>query len=239
MISRLGLPSQGFQSRASGPGPTGQDSKDGRMDGQTKYPLYSTLSLWAADLLTVGKSKKERKAGHGYCWPWSTGSFSGYANTVHSDIHPESAYGFFAFIAMGEGQAHAQGRYLYMNLWRSIDDENPLLRDHLAMVDQTSLTHGVNSEVQSSVQHHISYWPDVEVNLWQLTLTDGLRSEVQFIVQHHISYWPNVKVTMWQLYLTLGVGSNVQFVIKHHMVLGYSSMFSIIIHIDPTWKSLF
>ena len=73
---------------------------------------------------------------------------SGYAHSVHSDTHPESADGAFAFIAMGEGRTYTQGRYLYLNLWRSIDDEKPVLGDHLAMVDQTSLTHGVGSEVQ-------------------------------------------------------------------------------------------
>lgn len=73
-------------------------------------------------------------------------SIQGYANGVHSDTHPESAEGAYAFIATQVDSEFRQGRYLYMNLWRNIDDTNPVLANPLAVLDQTSVTKGVDSE---------------------------------------------------------------------------------------------
>ena len=42
-----------------------------------------------------------------------------------------------------------------MNLWRNIDDIHPIVDDHLAVLDQRSLTTGVGSEV---CQKNMSCW---------------------------------------------------------------------------------
>ena len=46
---------------------------------------------------------------------------------------------------------------MYLNLWRSIDDDQPIQDDHLAVLDQTSLTEGVGSEVKEGL--FASGWP--------------------------------------------------------------------------------
>ena len=44
-----------------------------------------------------------------------------------------------------------------MNLWRSIDDESPVLAHPLAVLDQNSVTDGVGSEASNIRQLAISY----------------------------------------------------------------------------------
>lgn len=73
-------------------------------------------------------------------------SVQGYANGVHSDTHPDSAEESYSFVSIGVDSDLRQGRYLYMNLWRNIDDERPVSANPLAVLDQTSVTDGVGSE---------------------------------------------------------------------------------------------
>jgi len=73
-------------------------------------------------------------------------NIQGYANGAHSDTHPESAEMVYAFLSQHVDSKFRGGRYMYLNLWRSIDDEHPVLGNHLALLDQTSLTEGVGSE---------------------------------------------------------------------------------------------
>lgn len=86
---------------------------------------------------------KERRTGNAY---EINTSVQGYALGVHSDTHPESAEESYSFVSMQVDSELRQGRYLYMNLWRSIDDERPVSAHPLAMLDQTSLSDGVGSE---------------------------------------------------------------------------------------------
>ena len=76
----------------------------------------------------------------------------GYAKGIHSDTHPETSDTSFLYLGfyMGKGLdwRYYSGRYVYLNLWRSIDDNQPIVDDHLAVLDQTSLTDGVGSEVR-------------------------------------------------------------------------------------------
>ena len=72
---------------------------------------------------------------------------SGYFYGVHADTHPESADRTFAFVTKDLSNRYLRGRYLSMNLWRSIDDDQPILDNHMAFLDQTSVTKGFGSEV--------------------------------------------------------------------------------------------
>ena len=72
---------------------------------------------------------------------------SGYVDTVHSDSTPESANLMWAKFAPNLETRFYVGRYVYINLWRNIDDDAPIGKDPLAVLDQTSLTEGVGSEV--------------------------------------------------------------------------------------------
>lgn len=85
-------------------------------------------------------------------------SIQGYAKGIHSDTHPESAdfawaYGFLNFSSDLDSTFY-KGRYLYINLWRSIDDDAPIGKDPLAVLDQTSLTEGVGSEDYIEADFH-------------------------------------------------------------------------------------
>ena len=71
----------------------------------------------------------------------------GYASGIHSDAHPETADGVFAWVSVNVSWYYVYGRYMYLNVWRNIDDEGAVVDDHLAVLDQTSLTPGVGSEV--------------------------------------------------------------------------------------------
>jgi len=73
-------------------------------------------------------------------------SIQGYANGIHSDAHPETANGAFASVSANVSWHYVYGRYMYLNVWRNIDDEAPIVDDHLAVLDQTSLSHGLQSE---------------------------------------------------------------------------------------------
>ena len=85
----------------------------------------------------------------------------GYADGAHTDVHQEAADDAFAVLSLQVDSSMRRGRYLYFNLWRSIDDENPILSNHLAVLDFASLTQGVGSEVDGveSVNEGIEGWP--------------------------------------------------------------------------------
>ena len=71
---------------------------------------------------------------------------------IHSDVHQEASDTTFIYLGFYMGKdldwRYYSGRYVYLNLWRNIDDDQPIVNNHLAVLDQTSLTEGVGSEVR-------------------------------------------------------------------------------------------
>ena len=125
------------------------------------YQFFEGVKLWKSK--NIGHDRlPEFSLGIGFNglktheW-WVTCDLSGYAHGVHSDVHPESADATYAWVSADNhvGLRYLSGRYLYMNLWRNIDDIHPIVDDHLAVLDQRSLTTGVGSEV---CQKNMSCW---------------------------------------------------------------------------------
>ena len=71
------------------------------------------------------------------------GKFANYATAgIHTDASPSSADDLYYYMYKDKPEIASDDsnkRYLYFNIWRSIDSENPIKNHHLAVCDQTSV----------------------------------------------------------------------------------------------------
>jgi hypothetical protein len=114
-------------------------------------------------------------------------SIQGYAKGIHSDTHPETADFTFMYVGKDLDWRFFSGRYVYLNLWRSIDDDQPIVDDHLAVLDQTSLTEGVGSEDYIESDYH-GHEPkmDMKYTIKQFVLNERNSDK------HRWYYFPNM-----------------------------------------------
>lgn len=72
------------------------------------------------------------------------GKFASYATAgIHTDSSPSGSDDVYTYVYKNKPEVEAligNKRYLYFNIWRSIDEQNPIKNNHLAVCDETSLS---------------------------------------------------------------------------------------------------